>query len=77
MQILLFTTASSSYCERAKHRLKQRGLTYREIELGTRPGRGALVRRSGRMSFPQFFVDCDPIGGYAELAACVSSGASR
>lgn len=36
-------------------------------------GREELVRRTGRMTFPQVLVDCRPIGGYRELAALVQS----
>lgn len=68
MCITLYSNDGCSFCRRAKSLLNQRGLPYREIDLTLDSnGREELVRRTGRMTFPQVLVDCRPIGGYREL----------
>ena len=68
MCITLYSNDACSCCRRAKELLERRCLPYREIDLAMdEAGRDELLRRTGRMTFPQVLVDCHPIGGFQEL----------
>lgn len=81
--IVIYTTTSCPFCQRAKDLLASRGLAYREItvgaeedssEDGTRIDVQELVRLTGRRTVPQVLVDGVAIGGYQELLALVEAG---
>jgi glutaredoxin 3 len=78
MCITLYSNDDCSFCTRAKQLLERRCLRYREVDLAMdEAGREELVRRTGRMTFPQVLVDCQPIGGFRELQEFVRTvGAS-
>ena len=64
----IYSIENCAFCQRAKELLESRGLTYRSINLADDDeGRDELVRRTGRMSFPQIFMFDEPIGGYEDL----------
>ena len=74
-RIEVYTTASCPYCVRAKRLLKERGLAYEEIDVATDDAlRLEVMKRSGRRTVPQIFIDCRSIGGYDELAELDASG---
>lgn len=69
-RVEIYTTASCPFCVRAKRLLDARGIPYDEVNVGRDAAlRAELVRRTGRRTVPQIFVDGQPIGGYEELAA--------
>ena len=69
-RVQLYTTASCPFCVRAKRLLQTRGISYDEIDVGDDPeARADLVRRTGRQTVPQIFIDGRAIGGFEELAA--------
>jgi len=70
----IYTTPSCPFCVRAKRLLQARGIPYREIDVADAPDlRADLIRRTGRRTVPQIFIDGDPIGGFEELAALDAS----
>jgi glutaredoxin 3 len=70
----VYTTPSCPFCVRAKRLLQARGIPYREIDVADAPElRADLIRRTGRRTVPQIFIDGDPIGGFEELAALDAS----
>ena len=72
----VYTTPSCPFCVRAKRLLQARGIPYREIDVGGAPDlRADLIRRTGRRTVPQIFIDGDPIGSCHELFALDSRGA--
>jgi glutaredoxin 3 len=74
-KIVVYTTVPCPYCNRAKELLSKRGLEYEEISLAKDPdGRDELVRKTGRMSFPQVIVDDEVIGGYDEVVVADRAG---
>jgi glutaredoxin 3 len=76
--IRIYTTAACGYCHAAKSLLKRAQLPYEEIDLTMDlRGRDALVRRTGRRTFPQVLVDGQPIGGYQELTQAIHAGDLR
>ena len=73
-RVAVYTTKTCPFCVRAKRLLEARGITYEEIDVGHDDAlRADLIRRTGRRTVPQIFIDGDPIGGFEELAALDAS----
>ncbi len=69
-RVQLYTAASCPFCVRAKRLLEARGVPFDEIDVGSDlEARADLVRRTGRRTVPQIFIDGRSIGGFEELAA--------
>lgn len=74
--IVIYAKGYCPFCHRAKALLDARGAAYTEIEIAHDRARFAeMVRRSGRRTVPQIFVDGDHVGGWDDLAALEASGA--
>ena len=72
----MYSTSWCPFCERARALLDHKGVAYTEIDLESEPARRAeMIKRSGRRTVPQIFIDGEPIGGSEELDALESSGA--
>jgi glutaredoxin 3 len=70
----IYTALSCPFCVRAKRLLEARGIPYDEIDVGEDAAlRAELVRRTGRRTVPQIFIDGESIGGFEELAALDAS----
>lgn len=69
-EIVIYTKDYCGYCVRAKSLLKAKGAAYTEIDV-TDDGslQQEMVRRSGRRTVPQIFIDGRPVGGYDDIAA--------
>ncbi|MEK6578611.1 MAG: glutaredoxin domain-containing protein [Bdellovibrionota bacterium] len=67
--IKVYTTNYCPYCMRAKALLKQRGITFTEIEFDIRDDAKweELYKLSKLKTVPQIFADETLIGGFAEL----------
>jgi glutaredoxin 3 len=74
-EIEIYTQPWCPYCARAVGLLTRKGVAFREIEAphGSRE-REEAIRRSGRSTVPQIFVDGAAIGGCDELLALERSG---
>jgi glutaredoxin 3 len=60
---------------RAKRLLQARGILYTEYDVGEDAElRDEIVRRTGRRTVPQIFIDQEAIGGFEELAALDACG---
>jgi glutaredoxin 3 len=76
--ITIYTTRVCPYCVAAKRLLKERGATYREIDVtGDDAKRAWLVETTGRRTVPQIFFGDEAIGGYDDLAALDKAGLLR
>jgi glutaredoxin 3 len=74
-EIKVYTTDACGYCERVKALLRQRGLTWVEVNLARDPeGRTELLARTGLMTFPQVLIGDELVGGFNETAAAAQSG---
>ena len=73
--IEIYTQPWCPYCSQAVQLLKRKGAEFREINApqGT-PERAEAVRRSGRGTVPQIFIDGRPIGGCDDLLALDRAG---
>jgi glutaredoxin 3 len=71
----IYTQPWCPYCARAVGLLTRKGVAFREIEAprGSQE-REEAIRRSGRSTVPQIFVDGTAIGGCDELLALERSG---
>jgi glutaredoxin len=55
--------------------LRTLGIPHRVEHVDSPEQRQAVAARSGRASFPQIFIDGEPIGGYDDLADLHHQGA--
>jgi len=66
----MYSTAWCPYCTRARELLRDKGMTFTEIDVEMVPGsRDQMRARTGRTSVPQIFVGDHHIGGYDEMRA--------
>jgi len=74
-EIEIYTSDWCPYCARAKALLTRKGVAFKEIDAPTgSEARAESLRRSGRTSVPQIFIDGRHIGGSDDLAALDRSG---
>lgn len=64
-RVLVFTTPTCPWCNRAKQYLRQRNVRFREVDV-SRDASAArdLVRRTGQMGVPVVEIDGRPIVGF-------------
>ncbi|HVZ08569.1 glutaredoxin 3 [Rhodopila sp.] len=73
--IEIYTQLFCPYCERAVHTLTRKGVPFREIAAQSgSAAREESIRRSGRTSVPQIFIDGQHIGGCDDLLALDRAG---
>lgn len=66
----IYTKATCPFCHRAKALLNQKGVTFKEIPIdGDASLREEMIKRSGRTTVPQIFIDAQHIGGCDDLFA--------
>lgn len=73
--VVVYTTTSCPFCVAAKALLQAKGIPFQEIDVTNNVElRQEVIRRSGRRTVPQIFIDDEPIGGFTELKALADSG---
>ncbi|MGV7030120.1 glutaredoxin 3 [Methylobacterium symbioticum] len=74
--VTIYTTAWCPYCSAAKSLLKEKGVTFQEIDVEKTAGaRATMVQwAGGRTSVPQIFVGDRHVGGCDDLYALDRSG---
>jgi glutaredoxin 3 len=74
-QVEMYSTGWCPYCARARALLQRKGVAFAEIDIEEEPGRRAeMIRRAGRTSVPQIFINGEHIGGSDEMAALDRAG---
>lgn len=70
-KVTMYSSTVCPYCVRAEMLLKQRGVTaIDKIMVDRQPEqRDLMIKRTGRRTVPQIFIDDKHIGGYDDLAA--------
>lgn len=64
-RVLVFTTPTCPWCNRAKAYLRQRHVTFREVDVSRdRAAARDLVRRTGQMGVPVIDINGRPIVGF-------------
>jgi len=67
--IQIYTKTWCPYCAKAKALLHSKGLRYDQVDVSTdETAQQEMIRRSGRRTVPQIFIDGESIGGYDDLA---------
>ena len=68
-RVLVFTTPTCPWCQRAKQYLRQQRVSYREVDV-SRDAAAArdLVRRTGQMGVPVVEIDGRPVVGFDQRA---------
>lgn len=75
-QVTIYTRAMCPYCTRALALLKDKGVDFEQIDAGLDAAkRKEMIQRSGGgRTYPQIFVDGEPIGGCDEMMALERAG---
>ncbi|KQQ13021.1 glutaredoxin [Methylobacterium sp. Leaf123] len=74
--VTIYTTAWCPYCSAAKSLLREKGVSFNEIDVEKTSGtRATMVQRAGgRTSVPQIFVGDRHVGGCDDLYALERAG---
>lgn len=72
----IYTGPHCPYCDRAKQLLKQKNISYKEINIGGDPSlRDEMIARTqGKRTVPQIFINDQHIGGCDDLYALNQAG---
>lgn len=73
--VLIYTTETCPYCDRAKQLLHAKGVSYEEIRIDQDPARKEeMIAKSGRRTVPQIFIHGQAIGGFDDMALLEKAG---
>jgi glutaredoxin 3 len=73
--VTIYTRQFCGYCTAAKRLLRERGISFVEIDAtGSPEKRNEMIERSGRFTFPQIFVGSHHVGGCDDLYALTARG---
>jgi len=74
--VIVYSTKTCPYCDRAKRLLDSKGVVYKEYRLDERPELvdEVIQKSGGKKTVPQIFIDGDHVGGCDELYALEQSG---
>ncbi|TKI04014.1 glutaredoxin 3 [Martelella alba] len=71
----IYTKATCPYCHRAKALLTRKHVVFQEIPIdGDADKREEMIKRSGRTTVPQIFIDGQHMGGCDDLHALDARG---
>ena len=75
-KVLIYTGPSCPYCVAAKTLLKNKNVSFEEINLGEQPDKmnEMLQKSGGRRTVPQIFIGETHVGGSDELHALEKAG---
>lgn len=77
-EVRVYTRSECQYCDYAKELLTERGIPYREIDVGEDYVlRGWLAWATGQRTLPQIFINGEPIGGFSDLMKMDAVGELR
>ena len=72
----LYTSPLCGFCHAAKRLLKEKGVSFQEVNVLAQPGRKAemIKRANGGRTVPQIFIGDKHVGGCDDLYALERSG---
>jgi glutaredoxin 3 len=74
-KVLMYLTASCPFCQSADRLLQQKGVAVEKIRVDLEPARRAeMVRKSGRRTVPQIWINGLHVGGCDDLYALERAG---
>ncbi len=69
-KVIMYSTRFCPYCMRARRLLKNKGVEFEEIRVGTGNELWQKMEElSGRKTVPQIFINDESVGGYDDIAA--------
>ncbi len=76
VEIVIYSKDYCPYCVKAKNLLKQKGLSFREIDIthDEKLQQEVVTRSGGRRTVPQIFIGDTHVGGFDDLAALDKAG---
>lgn len=73
--VLVYTKPLCPYCTAAKALLREKGISFREIDISRNGLQGEeMMQRTGRRTVPQIFIGTHHVGGFDDLSALDQSG---
>ncbi|MDP3706452.1 MAG: glutaredoxin 3 [Legionellaceae bacterium] len=73
--VLMYSTATCPYCERARQLLASKGQLFTDIRVDEAPEmRAEMIAKSNRHTVPQIFIDGQAIGGCDDMYALDATG---
>lgn len=75
-KVVMYCTEVCPYCVRAEQLLKRKGVQQIEkIRIDLQPERSEeMIRRTGRRTVPQIYINETHVGGYDDMAALDQDG---
>jgi glutaredoxin 3 len=75
-RVVMYCTEVCPYCVRAERLLKRKGVQQIEkIRIDLQPERGEeMIRKTGRRTVPQIYINETHVGGYDDMAALDQDG---
>lgn len=74
-KVVIYSTAQCPYCVQAKQLLEQKNVSFEEIRIDKNPEKAdEMIKRSGRKTVPQIFINDHHVGGCDDLYAANKSG---
>ncbi|MGC1456794.1 MAG: glutaredoxin 3 [Steroidobacteraceae bacterium] len=74
-KVQFYATSWCPYCSQARQLLVSKGVEIEEIDVEAHPeAREEMVRRSGRRTVPQIFINQTHVGGCDDLLALNAAG---
>jgi glutaredoxin 3 len=71
----MYSSAHCPFCFRAKQLLTAKNIQFTDISIDGEPAkRQQMVKRSGRTSVPQIWIDKHHVGGYDDMALLERQG---
>ena len=68
-EIDMYCTSTCPYCQRAERLLNKKGVEFNKINVeGDQAKLKEMLKRSGRNTVPQIFIDDKHIGGFDDMA---------
>lgn len=65
----MYCTSTCPYCQRAEKLLQKKGVEFNKINVeGNQAKLKEMLKRSGRNTVPQIFIDDKHIGGFDDMA---------
>ena len=73
--VVIYTKPGCPYCVAAMGLLTRKGVEFTEIVASNDPAKKAeMIEKSGRMTFPQIFIDGKHVGGSDDIHALDRKG---
>jgi len=75
-KVVMYCTEVCPYCVRAEHLLRRKGIKdIEKIRVDLQPElRDEMVRKTGRRTVPQIYINGEHVGGFDDMAALDHAG---